>query len=376
MKLLGSLLLLTLLGNIHTFPKPDKKKDNWKELAKDALCDTKNSNGVMEALKDYDDRSVWFVLVSSGKEGDTLRRPKRHSDKGKGWAADYKEGKLFDAHKCDLTMVVWRGKDLKMGDPGKCDTGKTSGVMQEVISAGKGKKEDNDDVRKRLKNKSKKEGLRHFFFIVWSSGSWKWTSYGMSVEENECLVQNPNGFFLINTGEDEDSSSSSEEDSKEDSSSEEDSDEDSSSEEDSDENSSSEEDSDEDSSSEEDSDEDSSSEEDSDENSSSEEDSDEDSKSESEEDSDEDSSLGSEEDSDEDSSTRNKKDSEEDSSSNSEEDESDEGSESMDDSDVDSDEVFGSNGDYDELFEGNDYSDTVYSDNGVILQLRQSSIDE
>ena len=336
MKLLGSLLLLTLLGNIHTFPKPDKKKDNWKELAKDALCDTKNSNGVMEALKDYDDRSVWFVLVSSGKEGDTLRRPKRHSDKGKGWAADYKEGKLFDAHKCDLTMVVWRGKDLKMGDPGKCDTGKTSGVMQEVISAGKGKKEDNDDVRKRLKNKSKKEGLRHFFFIVWSSGSWKWTSYGMSVEENECLVQNPNGFFLINTGEDEDSSSSSEEDSKEDSSSEEDSDE----------------------------------------NSSSEEDSDEDSKSESEEDSDEDSSLGSEEDSDEDSSTRNKKDSEEDSSSNSEEDESDEGSESMDDSDVDSDEVFGSNGDYDELFEGNDYSDTVYSDNGVILQLRQSSIDE
>ena len=336
MKLLGSLLLLTLLGNIHTFPKPDKKKDNWKELAKDALCDTKNSNGVMEALKDYDDRSVWFVLVSSGKEGDTLRRPKRHSDKGKGWAADYKEGKLFDAHKCDLTMVVWRGKDLKMGDPGKCDTGKTSGVMQEVISAGKGKKEDNDDVRKRLKNKSKKEGLRHFFFIVWSSGSWKWTSYGMSVEENECLVQNPNGFFLINTGEDEDSSSSSEEDSKEDSSSEEDSDE----------------------------------------NSSSEEDSDEDSKSESEEDSDEDSSLGSEEDSDEDSSTRNKKDSEEDSSSNSQEDESDEGSESMDDSDVDSDEVFGSNGDYDELFEGNDYSDTVYSDNGVILQLRQSSIDE
>ena len=346
MKLLGSLLLLTLLGNIHTFPKPDKKKDNWKELAKDALCDTKNSNGVMEALKDYDDRSVWFVLVSSGKEGDTLRRPKRHSDKGKGWAADYKEGKLFDAHKCDLTMVVWRGKDLKMGDPGKCDTGKTSGVMQEVISAGKGKKEDNDDVRKRLKNKSKKEGLRHFFFIVWSSGSWKWTSYGMSVEENECLVQNPNGFFLINTGEDEDSSSSSEEDSKEDSSSEEDSDEDSSSEEDSDENSSSEE------------------------------DSDEDSKSESEEDSDEDSSLGSEEDSDEDSSTRNKKDSEEDSSSNSEEDEYDEASESIEESDVDSDEVFGSNGDYDELFEGNDYSDTVYSDNGVILQLRQSSIDE
>ena len=356
MKLLGSLLLLTLLGNIHTFPKPDKKKDNWKELAKDALCDTQDSNGVIEVLKEYDDRSVWFVLVSSGKEGDTLRRPKRHSDKGKGWAADYKEGKLFDAHKCDLTMVVWRGKDLKMGDPGKCDTGKTSGVMQEVISAGKGKKEDNDDVRKRLKNKSKKEGLRHFFFIVWSSGSWKWTSYGMSVEENECLVQNPNGFFLINTGEDEDSSSSSEEDSKEDSSSEEDSDEDSSSEEDSDE--------------------DSSSEEDSDENSSSEEDSDEDSKSESEEDSDEDSSLGSEEDSDEDSSTRNKKDSEEDSSSNSQEDESDEGSESMEDSDVDSDEVFGSNGDYDELFEGNDYSDTVYSDNGVILQLRQSSIDE
>ena len=363
MKVLGSLLLLTLLGNILIFPKPDKKKNNWKELAKDALCETKDSNGVMEVLKDYDDQSVWFVLVSSGKEGDTLRRPKRHSDKGKGWAADYKKGKLFDAHKCDLTMVVWRGKDLKMGDPGKCDTGKTSVLLREVISAGKGKKEDNDDVRKHLKNKSKKVGLSHFFFIVWSSGSWKWTSYGMSAEENECLVQNPNAFFLMNSGDDEDSSSSSEEDSEEDSSSEEDSDEDSSSEEDSDEHSSSEEISDEDpkSDSEEDSeDKDSSSEEDSDEDSSSE------------EDPDEDSSSGSEEDSDEDSSARNKKDSKEVSSSNSEEGESDE--ESMENLDADTDKVFGSNEDYDEGIVYSD-SDAFYSD-GVILQLRQSSIDE
>ena len=373
MKVLGSLLLLTLLGNILTFPKPDKKKNNWKELAKDALCETKDSNGVMEVLKDYDDQSVWFVLVSSGKEGDTLRRPKRHSDKGKGWAADYKKGKLFDAHKCDLTMVVWRGKDLKMGDPGKCDTGKTSVLLREVISAGKGKKEDNDDVRKNLKNKSKKVGLSHFFFIVWSSGSWKWTSYGMSAEENECLVQNPNAFFLMNSGDDEDSSSSSEEDSEEDSSSEEDSDEDSSTEEDSEEDSSSEEDSDEHSSSEEISDEDpkSDSEEDSeDKDSSSEEDSDEDSSSE--EDPDEDSSSGSEEDSDEDSSARNKKDSKEVSSSNSEEGESDE--ESMENLDADTDKVFGSNEDYDEGIVYSD-SDAFYSD-GVILQLRQSSIDE
>merc|ERR1711983_245740 len=287
----------TLLGNILSFPKPEEKKDSWKDIAKDALCDTKDSHGVMKALKEYDDRSVWFVLVSSGKKGDTLKRPKRHSDKGKGWAANYKGGKLYDTDKCGHTMVIWRGKDLKMGDPGKCDTKKTSDVMQEVISRGKHKKDDNKDVMKRLKKKSKKEGLKHFFFIIWSSGSWKWTSYGMSVEENECLVQNPNGFFLINSGEDDDSSLSGEEDSDEDSSksSEEDSDEESSK--------SSEEDSDEESSKggEEDSDEDSSS--------SSEEDSDEDSSSSSEEDSDEDSSKSSEEDSDEDSSRSKKEES-------------------------------------------------------------------
>ena len=279
MKALRILLLLTLLEDGSTFPKRDKKKkkDNWKELAKDALCDSRDSAGVMEVLKDYDDKSLWFVLVSSGKEGDTLKRPRRHSDKGKGWAASYKEGKLYDTNKCDLTMVVWRGKDLKIGDPGKCDTEKTYGVMQEVFSRGKGKKEDNDNVRKRLKKKSKKEGIKRVFFILWSSENWKWTSYGMGIEEKKCLVQTPNGFFLINPGGEEDSGSSSEEDSDEDSSS---------SEEDSDEKSSSR--------SKEDSDEDSSS--------SSEEDSDENSSSSSKEDSDEDSSS-SEEDSDEDSSS-------------------------------------------------------------------------
>merc|ERR1711983_6347 len=358
----------TLLGNILSFPKPEEKKDSWKDMAKDALCDTKDSHGVMKALKEYDDRSVWFVLVSSGKKGDTLKRPKRHSDKGKGWAANYKGGKLYDTDKCGHTMVIWRGKDLKMGDPGKCDTKKTSDVMQEVISRGKHKKDDNKDVMKRLKKKSKKEGLKHFFFIIWSSGSWKWTSYGMSVEENECLVQNPNGFFLINSGEDDDSSSSSEEDSDEDSSSsssssEEDSDEDSSS--------SSEEDSDEESSksSEEDSDEESSkgSEEDSDE------DSDEDSSKSSKEDSDEDSSKSSEEDSDEDSS-RGKK---EDSSESSEEDnESEEGSESKEYSeDSDEDPIFGGLKS-DEYFEDLDEDPIVEIDsdsNDDILQLRQSA---
>ena len=339
MKALGILLLLTLLENSLGFPKPDKKKDNWKEIAKDALCDSRDSAGVMEALKDYDDTSLWFVLVSSGKKGDTLKRPKRDSDKGKGWAGDYKKGKLFDAEKCDLTMVVWRGKDLKIGDPGKCDTKKTSGVMQEVISRGKGKKEHNDDVRKRLKKKSKKEGIKHSFFILWSSGDWKWTSYGMSIEENKCLVQTPNGFFLINPGGEEDSSSSSEEDSDEDSSS--------SSEEDSEENSSS--------SSEEDSDEDSSSssEEDSDEDlsSSSEEDSDEDSSSNKEEDSYEDLSSSSKEDSDEDSSPS-KEDSDEDSSPSKENSDEDSSSSSKEDSELveESEEVLGlrsSNG-YDE----------------------------
>ena len=289
---------------------------------------------VTTLLKDYDDRSLWFVLVSSGEEGDTLKRPRRDSDKGKGWAADYKEGKLFDAEKCGLTMVIWRGKDLKIGEQGKCETEKTSAVMQEVILRGKGKKEDYDDVRKSLKNKSKKKGISYSFFILWSSGNWKWTS--TNIEENKCHVQTPNGFFLINPGGEEDSSSSSEEDSDEESSStsEGDSDEDSSSssEEESDEksSSSSEEDSDEDlssrckensappssylpsppcSSSKEDSEEDSSSsEEDSDENSSSssEEDSEEDSSSSSKEDSEEDSSSG--EDSDEDSSSSSKED--------------------------------------------------------------------
>ena len=254
-------------------------------------------------LKDYDDKSLWFVLLSSGKKGDmdSLKRPRRDSDKGKGWAADYKEGKLYDTKKCDLIMVVWRGKDLKIGDSGKCKTEKTSAVMQEVLTRGKEKKEKYDDVRKRLKKKSKKEGIKHAFFILWSSGNWKWSHHG--IEENKCRVQTPNGFFLINPGGKEDSSSSSEDDSDEDSS-EEDSDEDSSS--------SSEEDSDEDSSSsckensappsgylppppcsssKEDSEEDSSSsEEDSDEDSSSKEDSDEDSSSSSEEDSNEDSS--------------------------------------------------------------------------------------
>ena len=351
MKKLGAILLLTLIGNILSFPKPDEKKHDWKDMAKDALCDTKDSHGVMKALKEYDDRSVWFVLVSSGKKGDTLKRPKRHSDKGKGWAANYKGGKLYDTDKCGHTMVIWRGKDLKMGDPGKCDTKKTSDVMQEVISHGKHKKDDNKDVMKRLKKKSKKEGLKHFFFIIWSSGSWKWTSYGMSVEENECLVQNPNGFFLINSGKDDDSSSSSEEDSDEDSSS--------SSEEDSDEDSSS--------SSEEDSDEESSK--------SSEEDSDEDSSKSSEEDSDEDSSKSSEEDSDEDSS-RSKK---EDSSESSEEDnESEEGSESIEYSeDSDEDPIFGGL-ESDEYFEDLDEDPIVeidyYSDsNDDILQLRQSA---
>ena len=53
MKALGILLLLTLLENSFTFPKPDKKKkDNWKEIAKDALCDSRDSAGVMEALKE------------------------------------------------------------------------------------------------------------------------------------------------------------------------------------------------------------------------------------------------------------------------------------------------------------------------------------
>ena len=113
MKAFEILLLVTLIENSFTFPKHDKKKkDNWKEIAKDALCDSRDSAGVIEALKDYDDKSLWFVLVSSGKEGD--KRPRRHSDKGKGWAADYKEGKLYDTKKCDLTMVVWRGKESKI----------------------------------------------------------------------------------------------------------------------------------------------------------------------------------------------------------------------------------------------------------------------
>ena len=249
-------------------------------------------------LKDYDDKSLWFVLVSSGKKGDTLKRPRRDSYKGKGWAADYKEGKLYDTKKCDLTMVVWRGKDLKIGDSGKCETEKTSAVMQEVISRGKNKKEKYDDVRKRLKKKSKKEGIKHAFFILWSSGNWKWSHHG--IEENKCLVQTPNGFFLINPGGEEDSSSSSEEDSDEDSSS----------------------------SSEEDSEEDSSS--------SSEEDSDEDSSSSSEEDSDEDLSSSSEEDSDEDSSSNKEEDSYEDLSSSSKEDSDEDSSPSKEDSDEDS----------------------------------------
>ena len=52
MKPLGILLLLTLLENSLTIPKLDKKKYNWKEIAKDALCDSRDSAGVMEALKD------------------------------------------------------------------------------------------------------------------------------------------------------------------------------------------------------------------------------------------------------------------------------------------------------------------------------------
>lgn len=236
MKALGFLLLLTLIENSFTFPKHDKKKkDDWKEIAKDALCDSRDSAGVIAALKVYDNKSLWFVLVTSGKEGDSLKRPRRHSDKGKGWAADYKEGKLYDTKKCDLTMVVWRGKEPKIGDPSKCDTGKVSGVVEDVISKHSKKKE--DDIRKHLKKKSKKEGIKHSFFILWSSGNWEWTG-----DNNLCFVQTPNGFFLINPDGKEDSSSSSEEDSDEDSSSssKEDSEEDSSSsEEDSDEDSSS-----------------------------------------------------------------------------------------------------------------------------------------
>ena len=115
-----------------TFPKPGAKKngkDNWKDVAKDALCETKDPNGVMKALKGYDDRSSWFVLVSSGKKGDTLRRTRRHDSSGKGWSANYKEGELYDTDKCDSTMVVWLGRFLKMGESSTCDTKKAISAM-------------------------------------------------------------------------------------------------------------------------------------------------------------------------------------------------------------------------------------------------------
>ena len=54
-----------------------KKNDIWKQMAEAALCSSRDSDNVMEALTSFDKRSHWFVLVSPADRAGRRRRGRR-----------------------------------------------------------------------------------------------------------------------------------------------------------------------------------------------------------------------------------------------------------------------------------------------------------
>ena len=151
----------------------------------------------MDALIALDKRSHWFVLVSPYKEN--FRRRGRRDAGGKGWSADYNVGELHTTDRCGASMVVWRGEiGLDRTKTRGCDTRQVKQLLELQGDLKSYQDPDVDLVRKEI---SLRAGHSHHFFIMWNkpgnSKRWKWSSYGMGIQESECLVHNSNSFFFM-----------------------------------------------------------------------------------------------------------------------------------------------------------------------------------
>ena len=180
---------------IKTFSR--QKKGDWKDVADSAFCSNHDTRNVMDALIDFDKRSHWFVLVSPYKEN--VRRRGRRDTRGKGWSADYNVGELHTTDRCGATMVVWRGEiGLDETKTRGCDTRQVRQLLEIQGDVKSYQDPDIDLVRKEI---SLRSGRSHHFFIMWkkpgNSKRWKWSSYGMGIQESECLVHNSNSFYFM-----------------------------------------------------------------------------------------------------------------------------------------------------------------------------------
>jgi len=148
----------------------------WKDIAKDALCDNDgDAQAVLDALMDYDMDVNWFVSVVTAGDEDASDNHKAHG----------KEYVKFG--KCGYDMIVFEDKEPPTGI---CPTDDVQQIIDDAVAEGG----DADDIADSIKDALDDEDLDYSFLVTYSDDT---ENTLVSILDDSCVVQNAQVYLYL-----------------------------------------------------------------------------------------------------------------------------------------------------------------------------------